>query len=206
MNQPLFLFSTKEFAQQSDFNAKESAVCLLDLKSGNLISKINIVDDVHYNVTDLVLYEDLIYCISGRKVFCLNPQTGTTEWTCQSTGIFNLITTDMLVDKKVLFLWGFNRYLGLDIKTGTSIYEHEITCGNAAVFDGLVYLISRDGELYIIDIQTGEIKQKISSPENNFLTGCKPNVYEGKLYVFDYFNAYCYQLNFNSNAELSEIE
>ncbi|MEA4975267.1 MAG: PQQ-binding-like beta-propeller repeat protein [Paludibacter sp.] len=206
MNQPLFLFSTKEFALQSNMNAKESAVCLLDLKSGNLISKINIVDDVHYNVTDLVLYKELIYCISGRKVFCLNPQTGTTEWTCQSTGIFNLITTDMLIDKDVLFLWGVNRYLGLDIKSGNTIYEHEITCGNAAVFDGQVYLISRDGELYIIDIQTGEIKQKISCPENNFLTGCKPNVYENKLYVFDYFNAHCYQLNLNSNEILSEIE
>lgn len=205
-NQPLFLFSTKEFGDQSNLNAKESAVCLLDLKSGNLISKINIVDDVHYNVTDLILYENLIYCISGRKVFCLNPQTGTSEWTCQTTDIFNLITTDILADKGVLFLWGANRYIGLDIKTGQTIYEHGITGGNAAVFDGMVYLISRDGRLYIAEIQTGEIKQKISSPENNFLTGCKPKVFEGKLYVFDYFNAYCYQLNLGSKGELSGSE
>lgn len=199
-NQSLFLFSTKQYAQQSDLNAKESTICLLDLKTGNKISEINVLDDDDYSVTDVVLYQDMIYCVSGRKVFCLNPQTGTIEWTCKATDIFNFVTTDMLVDKDVLFLWGVNRYIGLDLKNGEIIYQHEITCGNAAVFDGIVYLISRDGKLYVVDILTGEIKQKISSPENNFLTGCKPRVFERKLYVFDYFNAYCYNTDFNSDA------
>lgn len=195
-NQSLMLYSTKEYSHLTYQDSKESVVCLLDLKTGNKISEINVVDDDRYNITDAVLYQDKIYCVSGRKVYCLNPKTASSEWSCQTTEMYNFVTTDIVVDKDVLFLWGVNRYHGLDMKTGETIYDHEISCGNAAVFKGMVYMVSWDGLLYVIDILTGEKMQKISSPENHFLTGCKPHVFEGKLYVFDYFNAYCYGTEF----------
>ena len=111
------------------------------------------------------------------------------------------MTNDVVVNNGVVFLFGSNRYVGLNAETGEKIYQGDIGCGNANAFNGYVYIISNDGHMYILDIKTGKKLHRITCPERVlpnpkwggvFATGCKPQVYGNKLYVFSCTSAYCY--------------
>ena len=138
-----------------------------------------------------------IFFTAGRMSSCFNISSNTLEWTYKSTESYNYMTNKVVVNNGVVFLYGDNRFVGLDANTGEKLYQGDIQCGNANAFNGYVYVIARDAKLYILNIKTGKTLHRIVCPEKyttntGFFTACKPQVYGDKLYVFGNYHAYCY--------------
>lgn len=179
----------------NDKNIKEKYDCffnIFDVKKRKLLSRISVSNDENYVVSNAKLYDNKIYCTSGRKVFCIDPVIGKLLWKFNSSEPVNYTAQSLLVQNEVVFLWGDNRFIGLDATSGLLKYKGDIECGNAEAFGGQVYVISRDGNLYLLNIENGKPICKIKCPDKCFLTGCKPKVFEDKLFVFDDHHAYCF--------------
>jgi outer membrane protein assembly factor BamB len=153
--------------------------------------------DYDFPINHNILVENKIFFTAGRMASCYNISSNTIEWTYKSTESYNYMTNNVVVNEGVVFLYGDNRYVGLDANTGEKLYQGDIQCGNANAFNGYVYVIARDAKLYILDIKTGKTLHRIICPEEytsrtGFNTYCKPQVYDDKLYVFGNYHAYCY--------------
>jgi len=178
-----------------DFN---TFLYLIDLNKKDSINKIPIIlPDKGNPINRIYLYNQKVYLVYGRTSSCYNTITSTIEWTFTSVESFNFMTNHIVVNDNIVFLYGDNRYVGLNAETGEKLYQGDIQCGNADAFNGYVYIIGRDGYLYILDIKSGKQLHKITCPtkyteHDGFSTGCKPQVYGDKLYVFSYKYAYCY--------------
>jgi outer membrane protein assembly factor BamB len=189
----MMIFATSE--KMLTFNGEEtkSYLNILDIESKKIITKISVDNDEYYVVSNAKIANGKVYFTSGRKCFCINPANGIQLWEFVSPEHVNFTAASILVQHNIVFLWGDNRYIGLDATTGEKRYQGDIECGNAEVNNGYVYIVSRDGKLYILNIKDGSQIAKIICPDKYFLTGCKPRVYENKLFVFDDHHAYCYE-------------
>lgn len=182
-------------------NTDEYSVYLLkiNITKGYLEDKIEIFKSSEYDfpINHNFLVGHKIYFAAGRMSCCYNITLNTIDWTYKSTESYNYMTNNVVVDDNIVFLYGDNRYVGLNAKTGEKLYQGNIQCGNANAFNGYVYIIARDAKLYIVDIKTGKTLHRIICPEEytsrtGFNTYCKPQVYGDKLYVFGNYHAYCY--------------
>jgi outer membrane protein assembly factor BamB len=182
--------------------AYKNFLYVIDAENNTLLSKIySDFIDKEMLIARIYLVEDRIYVACGLTTICYNLNTNVVEWTYKSTESYNFMTNDVIVNNNTVFLFGSNRYVGLDAITGKKLYQGDIGCGNANAFNGFVYIISNDGKLYILDIKTGKKLHRITCPERalpnpkwggDFFTACKPQVYGDKLYVFSCTSAYCY--------------
>lgn len=142
--------------------------------------------------------EDNVFVSFGLSTICYNLNTQSIIWCYNSNESYNDMTNRIVVNDDIVFLYGDNRFVGLDAKTGQKLYQGNIQCANANAFNGYAYVIARDAKLYILDIKTGKTLHRIICPEEytihtGFLTSCKPKVYGDKLYVFGNYHAYCYE-------------
>lgn len=189
----MMFFATNEKKTTAGGVNNESYFNALDVESGKLVFKVLVVNDDDYVVSNARVAEGKVYLTSGRKCFCIDPLCGRYLWSFNSSEHVNFTASCLLVHKNVVFLWGDNRYIGLDAETGIKKYQGDIECGNAEVCNGYVYIVSRDGNLYIVSLEDGRRLAKIICPDKYFLTGCKPGLYDNKLFVFDDHHAYCYK-------------
>ncbi len=115
---------------------------------------------------------------------------------------FQLKTSDLIVvNNKILFSNNKNEFYCLDIKTGTLIWKNSINSSiKPTVIDGLVFTVSEDGYLIIIENKTGNIirstnifkqikeKKRLKIKPVGFIVG-KENIYfttsNGRLIVAD---------------------
>lgn len=144
-----------------------------------------------------ILVGNKIFFTAGRMSSCYDVCSNSFEWTYKSTESYNYMTNNVVVNDGVAFLFGDNRFVGLNAETGEKLYQGDIQCGNANAFNGFVYIIARDAKLYILDIKTGKTLHRIICPEeytshSGFNTYCRPQIYGDKLYVFGNYHAYCY--------------
>lgn len=181
-----------------DTYAYKNYLYIIDAKVNTLLSKVysDFIDNTML-IARIYCDGDKIYAACGLTTICYNLSSQTIEWTYKSTESYNFMTNDVIVNNNTVFLFGSNRYVGLNAETGEKIYQGDIGCGNANAFNGYVYIISNDGHMYILDIKTGKTLHRIICPEEytshtGFNTYCKPQVYGDKLYVFGNYHAYCY--------------
>lgn len=189
----LMLFATCEKKIAGTVEIRESFFNVLDVNTKKLVSKTQVINDGYYVVSNSKVSNDKVFFTSGRKCYCSDPLNGRLLWNFLSADDVNFTASSILVQDGTVFLWGDNRYIGLNAESGKMIYQGNIECGNAEVFNGYVYIVSRDGSIYILNIMDGTLKAKIDCPNKYFLTGCKPRVFEDKLFLFDYHHAYCYR-------------
>ena len=115
---------------------------------------------------------------------------------------FQIKTSDLIVvNNKILFSNNKNEFYCLDIKTGTLIWKNSINSSiKPTVIDGLVFTVSEDGYLIIIENKTGNIirstnifkqikeKKRLKIKPVGFIVG-KENIYfttsNGRLIVAD---------------------
>lgn len=202
-NKKLVIMGAKERnSLSSDDQLKDSYIYIVDVANNYSLNKILLKTDIGGDKDMLIarIYcdDDKIFAACGLTTVCYNLNTQTVEWTYKSTESYNYMTNNVVVNDGVVFLYGDNRYVGLDAQTGKKLYQGDIQCGNADAFNGSVYVIGCDAKLYILDIQTGKILHRIICPEEyttntGFNTYCKPQVYGDKLYVFGNYHAYCYE-------------
>ena len=189
----------------SDDPLKDSYIYIIDVSNKFSIKKVlfetNNGDKSMY-IAHIYCDNDKVFAACGLTTICYNLNTQTIDWTYKSTESYNYMTNNVVVNDGIVFLYGDNRYVGLDVQTGKKLYQGDIGCGNANAFNGFVYIISNDGHLYILDIKTGKKLHRVTCPERalpspkwggDFFTGCKPQVYGDKLYVFSCISAYCYE-------------
>ena len=189
----MMFFATNEKKLTMEGVKAESYFNELDVQTRKLVYKVLVVNDDDYVVSNAEVVNGKAYLTSGRKCYCIDLSCGRYLWSFYSSEHVNYTASCILVQDNIVFLWGDNRYIGLDAGTGTKKYQGDIECGNAEVYNGYVYIVSRDGKLYILDIKDGSQLAKIICPDKFFLTGCKPVVYDDKLFVFDDHHAYCYE-------------
>jgi len=194
----LFVGALEEKKNSTDTYAYKTFVYIIDIEKKVLIKKLPIVrEDKGQTINDMVSANNRVYLACGRTTFCYNPNSESIEWSFSSLESYNYMANHIIVNNNIVFLYGDNRFIGLDSQTGKKLYQGDIQCGNANAFNDFVYIIGSDAKLYIIDIKTGKILHQITCPEKytthtGFLTGCKPHVFGDKLYVFGNYHAYCY--------------
>ncbi len=183
----------------SDFYSYKNYLYIIDIEKNSMERKILVERNYKNNLLIARIYciEDRVFAAYGLSTICYNLNTQAIEWTYNSTESHNYMTNDVIVNNNTVFLFGSNRYVGLDANTGKKLYQGDIQCGNANAFNGYVYVIGRDAKLYILDIKTGKTLHRIICPEEytsrtGFNTYCKPQMYGDKLYVFGNYHAYCY--------------
>jgi len=185
-----------------DYNASKNYLYIIDITTNSLVNKVfSDSFDSHMSIAHIYCNGDKVYAACGLTTICYNLNTQTIDWTYKSTESYNYMANDVVVNNNIVFLFGSNRYIGLDAQTGEKIYQGDIGCGNVNAFNGYVYIISNDGYFYILDIKTNKKLHRIICPERAlpnpqwggvFSTSCKPQVYGDKLYVFSCTSAYCY--------------
>jgi len=185
--------------QNSDIYASINYLYIIDIDSNKVINKVYSDSlDSHMSISFIYCNGDKIYAACGLSTICYNLDTQVIDWTYKSTESYNYMANHVVVNDGVVFLYGDNRFIGLDAQTGEKLYQGNLQCGEANAFNGYVYVIARDAKLYILDIKTGKTLHRIICPEEysthtGFLTYCKPQVYGDKLYVFGNYHAYCYE-------------
>lgn len=183
----------------SDIYASKNCIYIIDIATNIIINKVfSDAFDGHASIVRIYCDGDRVFAACGLTTICYNLNTQTIDWTYKSSESYNYMTNQVVVNNNVVFLYGDNRYVGLDAQTGKKLYQGDIQCGNADAFNGNVYVIGRDAKLYILDIKTGKTLHRIICPEEyttntGFNTYCKPQVYGDKLYVFGNYHAYCYE-------------
>lgn len=182
----------------SDIYASKNCLYIIDMNTNKVSNKV-FSDSLDSSASIASIYRDgeKLYAASSLTAICYNLNTQIIDWTYKSTESYNYMTNNVVVDDNIVFLYGDNRYVGLNAKTGEKLYQGNIQCGNANAFNGYVYIIARDAKLYIVDIKTGKTLHRIICPEEyisrtGFNTYCKPQIYGDKLYVFGNYHAYCY--------------
>ena len=163
---------------------------------------INKVFVEHYDsnmiVGNLNLYGDKLYFTSGRHAFCYDLEQNQIQWHFFSNEAYNYMAPLLIVSHDVVFLYGNNRFIGLSAKTGEKLYQSDIECGGASVWNDSVCITSRDGNIYIVDIKTGRQTLKIEAPKNyelgTYFATITPRIYNNKLFCVGEYHAYCYDL------------
>lgn len=179
----------------------ENYLVIADAVNKKIIHKIHVPKTEKFGINQIKCQEDKIWLTCGRNAACISLESGNILWNYYSPESLNYLTTGICLDEDVLFLWGDNRFQALNAVSGEKMYQKNLECGNADVFEGVVYLIGRDAKLYCVDILTGNVIQSVSCPEvkrsmsTGFLTSCKPQVHQNHLYLFGNFHAYSYLLN-----------
>ena len=197
---PQLVFGTVEEIENNSTSDFKTYCCVFDIQSRLIIYKTLIPRNDDYLLGQFKMMDNRVYMTCGRTATCLDPIKGEILWQFFSEGYVNYATPRVSVSDGVVFLNGDNRFIGLDALSGKKLYQGDTQCANGDSFNGYTYIIGRDEYLYIIDIHTGKVVQKITCPEKNpksggdgFHIGCKPQVYGNKLYVFSYTSAYCYK-------------
>jgi outer membrane protein assembly factor BamB len=189
-------YATKEYSGNgiSNFNCYLN---VFDISSRMNVTKLPIEGDPIFTVNNLKFIKNKLFFTRGRTAYCFDCLKNEICWTFQSYEDADFAAPGVLVDNDVVFLWGTNRFIGLNAISGKKIYQGNIECGNADVYGGNVYIIGRDGKLYVLNINNGRIISIINSPEfrsgdSYFSTGCKPQVHHNKLFLFGRNHAFCY--------------
>lgn len=184
----------------SDINSSKNYLYIIDAKDNRIIQKVytNFLDNTML-ISNVYCKDHKVFMSCGLTTICYNLDVGKIDWFYKSADSYNFMTNKILVSKNVVFLYGDNRYSGLDANLGKIIYQGDVQCGNANISDGFAYIIGRDSKLYMIDIETGKVLYRVTCPEESkshtgFNTFCKPQVYGDKLYVFGNYHAYCYHV------------
>ncbi|MDD3079977.1 MAG: PQQ-binding-like beta-propeller repeat protein [Paludibacter sp.] len=197
-NKYLIVGALEEKKNSDDTYAYKTYLYIIDIEKKALSKKLLIQrQDEGQTINDIACAINKVFFVCGRETFCYNPNNESIEWSFYSQESYNYMANHILTNNNIVFLYGDNRYIGLDAQTGKKLYQGEIQCGNASIYNDFVYIIGSDAKLYIIDVNTGKVKVQIICPEKNvtntgFLTGCKPRVFGNKLYVFGNYHAYCY--------------
>lgn len=195
------VFGVLEWTSHKSDLEFENYLVIADPVNQKVIHKIHISKTEKFGINQIKCHDDKVWLTCGRNATCISLETGKILWNYYSPESLNYLTTGICLDEDVLFLWGDNRYQALNAFTGQKIYQNNLECGNADVFEGVVYLIGRDSKLYCVDINTGNVIQSVSCPEEKkiistgFLTSCKPQVHKDHLYLFGNYHAYSYLLN-----------
>lgn len=195
----LFVGALEEKKNSTDSYAYKTYLYIIDIEKKVLVKKLPILrKDEGQTINDIISTNNRVYFTCGRTTFCYNPNIDSIEWSFSSLESYNYMANHIIVNNNIVFIYGDNRYIGLDAQTGKKLYQGDIQCSNANAFNNFVYIIGSDAKLYIIDINTGRILNQITCPEKyvthtGFLTGCKPHVFGDKLYVFGNYHAYCYK-------------
>ncbi len=198
----LIIMGAKELnSLSSDNPLKDSYIYIIDLANNYSLKKVlfetNLGGDKDMSIAHIYCDGDKIYAACGLTTICYNLNTQIIDWTYKSTESYNYMTNNVVVNNGIVFLYGDNRFVGLNAETGEKLYQGDNYCSEANAFNGYVYLIG-DSKLYILDIKTGKTLHRIICPEEytineGFNPYCIPTVYGDKLYVFGYYHAYCYE-------------
>lgn len=172
---------------------------ILNLKTRQIDKELLIEGDPSYSVSFIRVHENKIFLCRGKTVQCYDHVLDKTDWVQNVVLKNSSASTEMLYADNVLFMWGTGGYYAFNTTNGELIYRGTIECGNANVFDGIVYIIGQNGKLYLVDIKTGQQIKEIKAPNNNrgdmsFSTGAKPQIHEDKLYLFTRYYAVCYKV------------
>ena len=181
-----------------DYSTSKNYLCILDLKTNTILNKVySELFEPDMSISHIYSDGGKIYAACGLTTICYNLNTQIIDWTYKSTESYNYMTNNVVVNNGIVFLYGDNRFVGLNAETGEKLYQGDNYCSEANAFNGYVYLIG-DSKLYILDIKTGKTLHRIICPEEytineGFNPYCIPTVYGDKLYVFGYYHAYCYE-------------
>ena len=168
-----------------------------DIKSKTIIFKKEIQQNEKYLLGQFEIIDNKVYMTSGRLATCLDLNTGDILWQFFSNEEYNYVAPRLSISDGVVFLYGENRFIGLDALSGKKLYQGNTQCGKGCASNGYAYIIGRDTKLYIIDIHNGSILHTITCPEKvttgtGFVSGGIPQVHGDKLFVFGNYHAYCY--------------
>lgn len=153
----------------------------------------------NYTINDFEIEEDKVFMTSGRNSYCIDINSADLHWNYYSNVYNDYLTTGVSIDENVLLLYGQNSLMGLNKNTGELIFKNNnVSCSTITLYQGVAYIVGRDGVLYYVEAETGEILKKIKCPESvgslgtGFQTGCKPRIFNNRVYLFGNFNAFCY--------------
>ena len=159
------------------------------------------------NVRPPLIWEDKIYFIGVRTVYCIDAPTGEIIWKKYFSEVGeHLWTCNILIAENKLIVNPDNQNLyALNPHTGEEIWKETnsgSTCWDDMVFyKGIVYFGSwGEGRLYAVDAQTGEHIWAEQSPNKakdsraNINTGVAINPDLGYIYTADGFFAMCIKL------------
>ncbi|MGB0799299.1 MAG: PQQ-binding-like beta-propeller repeat protein [Planktomarina sp.] len=127
-----------------------------------------------------------IFTLDSRSQVTAVSSAGAVLWSQDLTAIFDR-TDDaagggLAVNGDQVFVTtGFGEIVALNTATGAENWRHDLSSfGGAAptVFDGLVYVASRDGSAWAIHKDSGKIKWQIAGPEStsNLIGGPGPAI------------------------------
>jgi outer membrane protein assembly factor BamB len=172
---------------------------ILNLNTRQIEKELLIEGDNRYSINSIKVHQNKIFLSRGITVQCYDYVLDKTDWIHHVDLKNTYASTEMLYADGVVFMWGTGGYYAFNATNGELIYQSLLECGNADVFDGIVYIAGQNGKLYLVDIKTGQQIREIKAPNNrlgdkSFSIGAKPQIHGDKLYMFTRYHAVCYKL------------
>jgi outer membrane protein assembly factor BamB len=141
---------------------------MYDAKTGALLSKREKAkEDFIWFIYDRIQYERK----SGEATFqAVDTRTGTINW--QSGANYAVSQPPVISHNIIIARSGEAKFLGLafgvDATTGRTLWEYQNIIGNIAVDGDIAYFLTRDVQLWAVDIKTGNRLGIVSfSPNTN---------------------------------------
>jgi len=138
----------------------------------------------------------------GGNIYALDSQTGQEEWMV-STGVV-IFSSPVIGDEGGLYVNAGNWIYILDGRTGERKGEYPAhwTDSSPAVADGVVYMGTNIGYFYALDIESGEVKWKVTTHDS---VVSSPAVVDGTVY-FGSGDRHLYALDARTGREVWKFE
>jgi outer membrane protein assembly factor BamB len=152
------------------------------------------------NVATPLFANDHIFVSSDYGTGCallrLAPKTGKASEVYFNREMKNHHASSILIGKH---LYGFSSQIltAMDMMTGNVAWrDRSVGKGNMTYADGHFYVMSERGDVALVEANPEAYKEKgsFSIPQGNFNTWTPPVVANGRLYLREQDNLYCYDV------------
>ncbi|MDY6862517.1 MAG: PQQ-binding-like beta-propeller repeat protein [Thermodesulfobacteriota bacterium] len=157
-------------------------VCCLDADNGNLIWETS----PSIKGGGITIANNEVYVASDR-IYCLDISSGEKKWEFYEGDTY--FESPVITDTKLIIGTSYPNVNGIyciDTQSGSKLWKHSLD-GNCyqmapAIYQNMVYITSREGNLVCIDIETGfliwerEVRAEGSAPQS-------PIVVDGRVYI-----------------------
>ena len=165
----------------------KGTVYALEASTGRLMwqKQVSIADNVCTN-TNAAIYQGNLFVGHCQQITALDPATGETLWVSKRQLRGNTAPCRFVFHKNLVIVgsnWG--HIYALDIATGKEVWlmkpDHMLYCYSTPLLDGERIIAVSYSEIFVLDVNTGNVLQTIKHPEYCFNVTGQP-VRDGDLY------------------------
>lgn len=198
----LMVFYSSSEKNESNYLIRHNHIDILDKSNYTVVFTYSLETDIireikrEFAIQGAIEKDGVLYLWSDCYNSAIDMASGEIIW--ERENIYTYVPNDHILYGDILLKCAINATVAYDIHTGEIIYgEDNYGCYHASLHGKYVYLLNRDLEMDIINIETGEIVDYIQSRyhrKDDKFFGSYPTIIDDKLYIMSHSHLFRYPL------------